>query len=60
MLYTKEQFNCVWCCPVTGDGPAVSYGQESEQNQNREAFSGVSSTDHLMHKGKEMKHFLDN
>lgn len=27
----KEQFNCVWCCPVTGDGPAVSYGQESEQ-----------------------------
>lgn len=56
-LRAKEQFNGVWCRPVTGEGPAVSWGQQSEDSG---ASSGVPSTDHLMHKGKEMKHFSDN
>lgn len=35
-----------------GDGPAVSYGKESENREALVASLGVSSRDHLMNKRK--------
>lgn len=45
MLYTKEQFNCIWCCPVTGDGPAVSYRQQSEDRGAPSENASYQSSD---------------